>query len=104
MVYADDIVIFSKNMEEHIQHVTEVLQLLNSNHLRVNVNKCQLALPKLVLLGFTIDANGIHCSEQKFQAIMNMAIPQNTKQLQSLLGLLTIFGNLCRVLLISVDH
>jgi hypothetical protein len=58
VVYFYDIVIYSKNLEDHIQHVREVLCILCNEKLYANLSKYTFAQNKLVFLGFVVSSNG----------------------------------------------
>ena len=52
MVYFDDILIFSKSVDEHIDHIHEVLNVLRENKLYANLKNCTLMSDSLLFLGF----------------------------------------------------
>ena len=58
MVYIDDIVIFSKNEEEHMQHVKFILEAINKAKLRINIEKCEFFRTEVKLLGWFIGIDG----------------------------------------------
>src|SRR5688572_15449450 len=58
-VYLDDIIIFSKTLEEHIQHVRLVFQALRKAGIKIKPSKCQGFQTSLKYLEYTIDHNGI---------------------------------------------
>ncbi|KAK1681431.1 hypothetical protein QYE76_042279 [Lolium multiflorum] len=68
VVYFDDILIYSKNLEDHVQHVREVLCILRHEKLFANLPKCHFAQNKLVFLGFVVSANGIEVDSSKVDA------------------------------------
>jgi hypothetical protein len=59
LVFFDDILIFSKSLEEHKSHLYQVFQVLRSNHLFAKRNKCEFAKEKLEYLGHIISAQGV---------------------------------------------
>ncbi|KAK1602161.1 hypothetical protein QYE76_017204 [Lolium multiflorum] len=77
VVYFDDILIYSKNLEDHVQHVREVLCILRHEKLFANLPKCHFAQNKLVFLGFVVSANGIEVDSSKVEAIHNWPTPTN---------------------------
>ena len=59
IVFFDDILIYSKTIEEHMQHLAKVLGILRSQHLYVNRAKCCIAQCKLEYLGHIISEEGV---------------------------------------------
>ncbi|XP_047084691.1 uncharacterized protein LOC124695934, partial [Lolium rigidum] len=80
VVYFDDILIYSKSLEDHVQHVREVLCILRHEKLYANLPKCTFAQNKLVFLGFVVSANGIEVDSSKVEAIHNWPTPTNVGQ------------------------
>ena len=58
MVYIDDIVIYSKNFEEHLTHLETVFRCLAKYGLQTKDEKCHFALPEIKLLGFVLNRDG----------------------------------------------
>ena len=56
MVYFDDILVYSKNLEEHIDHLHCVLDVLRKEKLYVNLKKCSFCMDNVVLLGYIASA------------------------------------------------
>ena len=96
-VYLDDILIFSRNEKEHIEHVQEVMRLLEENELYVRSEKCQWMKKSLDYLGFTVQGStptnrgGITPSEKKIKAVTDWAVPMNVRDVQSFLGFLNFY-------------
>jgi len=86
-IYLDDIIIYSKNEEEHVKQVSYVLQKLIKNRLFAKLEKCDLHVRKTKFLGFIVSAKGLTMDEDKLKSIMEWPIPNNVKELQSFLGL-----------------
>ncbi|KAK1682138.1 hypothetical protein QYE76_042986 [Lolium multiflorum] len=87
VVYFDDILIYSKTLEDHVQHVREVLCILRHEKLFANLPKCTFAQNKLVFLGFVVSANGIEVDSSKVDAIHNWPTPTTVGQVRSFHGL-----------------
>ncbi|KAK1681406.1 hypothetical protein QYE76_042254 [Lolium multiflorum] len=87
VVYFDDILVYSKNLEDHVHHVREVLCILRHEKLYANLPKCTFAQNKLVFLGFVVSANGIEVDSSKVEAIHNWPTPTNVGQVRSFHGL-----------------
>ncbi|KAL1540367.1 peptidylprolyl isomerase [Salvia divinorum] len=87
----DDILIYSKNMDEHLDHVHAVLDTLRKESLYVNLKKCSFCMDKVVFLGFIVSANGIEMEKEKVKAILEWPIPQNVAQVRSFNGLASFY-------------
>ena len=59
VVYLDDVLIFSKTIEDHFKHLTAVFDLLRKYHFFVKLKKCSFFQTKVTFLGHDIDAQGI---------------------------------------------
>ena len=60
LVYIDDILIYSRTVEEHKRHLREVFTILQENNFRLKEKKCALFLKSCEFLGYTVDAEGLH--------------------------------------------
>ncbi|QRV99683.1 Retrotransposable element Tf2 protein [Ceratobasidium sp. AG-Ba] len=85
IVYLDDILIFSNNREEHVQHVREVLTRLQKHNLFCNPEKCHFAVTTVTYIGLVITPEGISMEKEKVKAIMEWPAPLTVKQVQSFL-------------------
>jgi len=85
-VYIDDIIVFSKNTEEHIKHLKLVFEILYKNGLKVNFEKCTFFKTEVVLLGHILSTKGISPVPEKVKVIVNWLPPKNITQLKSFLG------------------
>ena len=87
LVYLDDILVFSKNKEDHAKHLRLVLDKLREHKFYAKFSKCEFWLDEVLYLGHIISAKGISVNPEKVSAIVNWEPPQNVKQLRSFLGL-----------------
>jgi len=85
VVYLDDILIFSKNPEEHTKHICEVLAHLQKNQLFTK-EKCEFSINTPEFLGFVISPDSISMSKSKVNTILKLPTLKNLKQVQSFLG------------------
>lgn len=90
-VYVDNVIIFSRTLEEHIKTIILVLKRLTQSHLTIGPGKCQWLLPSIRLLGHMIDESGIRVDPSKFEIVNNMKIPVTGPQLEAALGLFNYF-------------
>ncbi|GJT86714.1 putative reverse transcriptase domain-containing protein [Tanacetum coccineum] len=69
IVFIDDVLIYSKNKEEHGKHLKTILNLLRSKNLYAKFSKCDFWLDSVQFLGHMIDSNGVHVDPAKIEAI-----------------------------------
>jgi hypothetical protein len=86
-LYLDDVLIHSRSLTDHIEHVRTVLRLLLHNGLRVKRDKCEWAQERVEFCGFTVSGDGIHTQEHKTAAVRDWPQPQNEKEVRGFLGL-----------------
>ena len=87
LVYVDDVLIFSKSFDEHLQHLEQVFQRLKQANLKLQPEKCHFAVRKLKFLGHVISRDGIEVDPEKTQAVSQVPIPKTQKQIRSFLGM-----------------
>ena len=71
VIYLDDILIFSSNLQEHQHHVSLVLEQLQQFKLYCKLKKCQFHQTKLPFLGYIISLEGITMDPDKIKAVSN---------------------------------
>jgi len=91
LIYLDDILIFSKTLEEHLQHIESVLQTIRDNHLSVKTSKCHFFRQELKFLGHIISKEGIKPDPEKVQAVLDWTEPKNQTEVRGFLGLTNYF-------------
>ena len=87
MGYLDDIIIFSKTKEEHLQHLEEIFEWLRKAGLKLKLQKCSFFKKHIQYLGHLISDEGIQPLPEKLESIAKMPVPQNAKQVKQFLGL-----------------
>jgi hypothetical protein len=87
VVYFDDILIYSKSFDEHLDHIREVLAISWEEKLYGNIAKCTFCTDRVVFLGFVVSVDGIQVDEEKVKAIKDWPTPVNVSQVQSFHGL-----------------
>eukprot|EP00731_Ephydatia_muelleri_P000635 Em0001g635a len=92
LCYLDDTLIVGKNKEEHLATVEEVLKRLQNEGLRVNKEKCCFLTTSVQYLGHRIDANGIHATGEKLDAVLMAPVPSSVPQLRSFLGMINYYS------------
>ncbi|KAF0747768.1 hypothetical protein AaE_007595, partial [Aphanomyces astaci] len=87
VVYLDDICVYSKTMDEHVEHVRVVLEVLCNEKLYARLDKCVFGVDKVNILGHTISGDRLQVNSSKVRAIEEWAAPTNRKELLSFLGM-----------------
>ena len=87
LVYLDDIVIFSKTFEKHIEHLEEVFKRIQNANFHLKAEKCVFGRKEIIYLGYSISKEGIKPEPSKLTAIQSIKAPSKIKQLQQFLGL-----------------
>jgi hypothetical protein len=87
VVFIDDILVYSKNEEEHAGHLHVVLQRLREHRLYAKLSKCDFWLKEIKFLGHTISQAGIAVDPDNVQEVMNWKPPTTVLQIRSFLGL-----------------
>jgi hypothetical protein len=87
LVFFDDILVYSKSLEDHVNHLEAVLELLSQDKWQVKLSKCSFAQRKIDYLGHVISEAGVSTDPLKIVAIIDWPQPENAKQLRSFLGL-----------------
>jgi hypothetical protein len=75
VVFIDDILIFSKNEEEHDKHLSMVLQKLRENQLYAKLNKCEFWLKEISFLGHIISEGGIFVDPTNVKDVLSWNTP-----------------------------
>jgi hypothetical protein len=86
-VFIDDILIFSKNEEEHDKHLRLVLQKLRENQLYTKLSKCEFWWKEVSFLGHIISEGGLYVDPSKVKDVLSWNTPQNISHIRSFLGL-----------------
>ncbi|GKA44106.1 putative reverse transcriptase domain-containing protein, partial [Tanacetum coccineum] len=87
IVFIDDILIYSRNKEEHANHLRIILELLKKEKLYAKFSKCDFWISIVQFLGHVIDSQGIHVDPAKIEAVKNWASPTTPTEIRQFLGL-----------------
>ncbi|GJZ52873.1 putative reverse transcriptase domain-containing protein [Tanacetum coccineum] len=87
IVFIDDILIYSKNKQEHEEHLKLILELLKKEELYAKFSKCEFWIPKVQFLGHVIDSEGIHVDPAKIESVKDWASPKSPTEIRQFLGL-----------------
>ncbi|KAH9705015.1 Endonuclease [Citrus sinensis] len=91
VVYFDDILIYSKGLDEHIEHLQSVLTVLRKEKLYANLKKCSFCTNQIVFLGYVVSAKGIEVDEEKVKAIKEWPTPKTVSEVRSFHGLASFY-------------
>ncbi|WVZ93958.1 hypothetical protein U9M48_039907 [Paspalum notatum var. saurae] len=87
VVYFDDILIYSKSLHEHMDHLRAVFDALRAARLFGNIEKCTFCTYRVSFLGYVVTPEGIEVDEAKVQAIRSWPTPTTVSQMRSFHGL-----------------
>ena len=87
VVFIDDILVYSKDAQEHEQHLRIVLQILREKQLFVKLRKCDFWLKEVLFLGHIVYVEGIRVDPAKIEAVVSWKPPRNVIEVRSFLGL-----------------
>ena len=87
LVFFDDILVYSRNLEEHCQHIELVLEVLRKHKLFANRKKCCFACSRVEYLGHILSGRGVEVDLEKIRAIKQWPTPTNVREVRGFLGL-----------------
>jgi hypothetical protein len=87
VVFIDDILVYSKREEEHVEHLRMVLEKLRANRLYAKFSKCEFWLTQVALLGHVISARVVLIDSGKVREVLSWMPPTNVSKIHSFLGL-----------------
>ena len=86
IIYLDDVVIFSKSPEEHIEQLDAVLTKIEEAGLKLKPSKCEFFKRRIAYLGHIVLDKGIETDPKKIEAILKWPVPKTVHDVQSFLG------------------
>ncbi|GJR72496.1 putative reverse transcriptase domain-containing protein [Tanacetum coccineum] len=81
IIFIDDILKYSKNKQEHEEHLKLILELLKREELYAKFSKCEFWIPKVQFLSHVIDSEGIHVDPAKIESIKDWASPKSPTEI-----------------------
>ena len=86
LVYLDDLLVYSRTFDEHIDQLDRLLTRLEETGLKLKPSKCQFLRREVTYLGHTISAEGVSCEAGKVEAVTNWPVPTTVTEVRSFLG------------------
>jgi len=87
LVYLDDIILFSRTVDEHLERLVRVLGRLRSAGLKLKPEKCSLLQRSVSFLGHVVSGEGIATDPKKIEIVTEWPVPTSVKEVRSFLGL-----------------
>jgi hypothetical protein len=92
LVYIDNIVVYSQSWDDHLGHLDRVLGAIASAGITLSPAKCHIGYYSILLLGQKVSCLGLSMHREKVQAIIELAAPNSTLNLQKFLGMVVYFS------------
>lgn len=90
-VYIDDVIVFGKTLEEHLQNLNIILKTLNEANLKIQMDKSEFLHQEVEFLGYIICSEGVKPNNNKIEVIKKYPEPRTIKELRSFLGMLSYY-------------
>ena len=91
VVYFDDILIYSVNIDLHLQHLREVLIVLSREKFYVAITKCSFMIDSVLFLGYVVSKDGLSIDESKVTTVKQWPIPTTIHEVRSFHGLVSFY-------------
>ena len=91
LIYVDDIIIFSKSVDEHLAHLEEGFRRLTDANVNLNPKKCSFVKQKVEYLGHVVTPDGVKPNPEKVRIVRDFPVPKNLKTLRAFMGLANYF-------------
>ena len=86
LIYLDDVIVFSKSMEQHVQDVDKVLGLLGASGVSLKLKKCEFFQPRVNYLGHVVTPGKLSVAADRTQGFNNSTFPHDKGMMMSFLG------------------
>ncbi|GBG82062.1 hypothetical protein CBR_g34342 [Chara braunii] len=93
LVYLNDILVYSRTLEEDLRHLRDILDRLRRHGFYAKLSKCRFAQYKVDFLGHYVSDQGLRMDDAKITAIAEWPVPTSPKQLRNFLGLTSYYSN-----------
>jgi hypothetical protein len=91
IVYIDDLLIYSKTFEEHIEHLRKIFDKLREANLMIKLKKCKFCMPNIEFLGHVVGRDGLQPDPTKIEKMENLERPTDLRTLRGVLGLFSYY-------------
>lgn len=91
VIYLKDIIVFSSNLGEHLEHVRDVLQVLQDADITLKLNNCELFTDTLKHLGYTICTGQLSIHGVRVRSFEETKIPTAQTEFRSFLGFCNVY-------------
>ncbi|KAJ0800640.1 putative nucleotidyltransferase, Ribonuclease H [Helianthus annuus] len=96
VVYFDDILVFSKDISQHLAHLRDIFTVLREQKLYANMKKCQFITSEVLFLGYLVSGSGIRMDNTKIEAITSWPTPTSLQDVRSFHGLASFYRRFIR--------
>jgi len=96
LVYLDDIIIYSKNENEHLGHIVAALKKIRDAGLKIKLQKSEFFKKEIKFLGHVISGDGVKVDDGKFECIKNYPVPKNADDVRRFLGFIGFYRRFIR--------
>ena len=86
LVYLDDVIVFSKTFDEHLERLEKVLTRLAQQGLKIKRKKCSFLRKEVSYLGYVVSSDGVSTDPDKISVVKNWPVPKTVKELRSFFG------------------
>jgi len=86
VAYLDDVLIYSRTLDEHCEHVRTVLEQFRKHKLYAKRSKCEFFRNEVKFLGFIVGADGVKVDPEKVEAVRSWPVPKSVTEVRSFLG------------------
>lgn len=96
VVYLDDILVYSKDLEEHVEHLRRLFEVLRNQKLYGKREKCSFVVDKVLFLGYVVSKDGVSVDDSKIEAIRSWPTPTTIGEVRSFHGLASFYRRFIR--------
>ena len=86
LIYLDDVIVFSTNLDQHMERLDEVFRRIKEAKLKLKMKKCHFFKKEVSFLGHVVDEEGVHTDPEKIQAVRDWPQPRTVKEIRGFLG------------------